>query len=66
MTWVEVWMIWRLAIISQGIAARVQRGQASSAEAKEAAGHVGLLGRIGLGLLRGGDGGKKDRGQAKL
>lgn len=31
--WVRAWMIWRLAIIAQGIAARAALGQASSATA---------------------------------
>jgi len=33
--WVRSWILFRLAIISQGIAARAALGQASSADARE-------------------------------
>ncbi|CDZ98060.1 Protein kinase-like domain [Phaffia rhodozyma] len=52
--WVEVFTLWKLAIICQGIAARVQRGQASSAEAKETGSRhtIDTLGRICLDKAR--------------
>jgi len=46
MPFVRSWMTFRLAIISQGIAARVARGQAFSANAGEQAQNFPLLGRI--------------------
>ena len=33
-SWVQSWILFRLAIIAQGIAARAARGQASSANAR--------------------------------
>lgn len=53
MLWVEVWMLWRLGIIAQGIAARVQRGRsyASGSFLSLFASEPGLISRLRLFVL---------------
>lgn len=46
LSWVRSWILFRLAIISQGIAARAALGQASSAEAKADNTMFNLLGKL--------------------
>ncbi|KAG7566894.1 hypothetical protein FFLO_01395 [Filobasidium floriforme] len=46
LAWVRSWMLWRLAIISQGIAARSALGQASSAAATVDSLYFDMFGRL--------------------
>jgi len=46
--WVRSWMLWRLAIIAQGIAARAALGQASSAGATSSNEGFNLFGKLAM------------------
>ncbi|KAJ9109539.1 hypothetical protein QFC20_003283 [Naganishia adeliensis] len=48
----RAWMIWRLAIIAQGISARAALGQASSAQATTSNESFDLFGRLALAVKR--------------
>ncbi|KAJ9123349.1 hypothetical protein QFC22_001548 [Naganishia vaughanmartiniae] len=71
---VRSWMLWRLAIIAQGISARAALGQASSAHATTSNESFDLFGRLALAVKRDDKdaipdvsaGGAKDEVKAKL
>ncbi|CAK9781003.1 APH-domain-containing protein [Cutaneotrichosporon oleaginosum] len=62
--WVRAWMIWRLAIIAQGIAARAALGQASSATASPSRERFDFFGRMAYKAMV--DGEKTESMSAKL
>lgn len=62
--WVRAWMIWRLAIIAQGIAARAALGQASSASATPDRERFDFFGRMAYKAML--DGEKAEEARAKL
>ncbi|BEI84031.1 hypothetical protein CcaverHIS002_0406350 [Cutaneotrichosporon cavernicola] len=53
--WVRAWMLWRLAIIAQGIAARAALGQASSATASPSRERFDFFGRMAYRAMVDGD-----------